>query len=306
MPNDNFRRIIKYDVNLLVSLYFLLKECQVSAAANKIFIGQPAMSHHLAKLRDIFNDKLLIRTSTKMILTPFAENILPILEKLLVDMENIMKKRGGEYLLQKEKYKVCVTDDIYIKNATIMLYRYAKELGVEDIVEFEVTSRYPDCVKDLNAGVIDLFFGNIDKLSGNILSQPFSEDCWCWAVGAKNPLAGKHITPCEINRAIYVDIIFLEKAKHVIYQQFGEVMNTMKCVLKTSSFSAAINFIQNSEALCMLPEHLINKYNLSVVMLGGECDTKVASHVYWHRSVDSDIFHQRLRNVLLKKHIELI
>ncbi|OJB83277.1 LysR family transcriptional regulator [Yersinia ruckeri] len=308
MVNEDFRKIINCDVNLLVSLYFLLRERQVSAAAKYLFIGQPAMSHQLARLREIFNDRLLIRTSDKMMMTPFAERIFPLLEKLLIDMNGFMSVSGNLNTSSphKNKYKICVTDDIYIKNATVALYEYVKGLGLEDAVAFEVTGRYPYCTEDLNNGIIDLFFGNCEKISENVLSQPFREDCWCWAVSAKHPLAGKHITPYEIDGAMYVDFVFLKKAKYITHNKFGKIMDTMKCVLETSSFNAAINFIQNSEALCMLPEHIINKYNLSVITLDNERSTKISSYVYWHRSVDGDPFLQWLRNDLVKEYVELL
>lgn len=303
MSNETFPLVVKYNINLLVSLYFLLKECKVSTAANELFIGQPAMSYHLAKLRGMFNDKLLIRTSTKMVMTPFAESIFPSLEKMLIDIEGIIEMKVNLKKNTKKIYKICVTDDIYINKTVMALYKYTKDQGLDGIVVFEVTGRYPGCVKDLNDGVIDLFFGNLDKPSKNILSLPFYEEFWYCAVSAKHPLAGKYITPCEINGAMYVELTFLEKAKHLIRHYFGE---QMKCALKTSSFGAAINFIQHSEALCILPGHLINQYNLSTVIFCNERHLNVACHAYWHRVIDGDSFHQGLRNMLLNKYTELI
>lgn len=301
MSNKNLPLVVKYDINLLVSLYFLLKECSVSFAANKLFIGQPAMSHHLAKLRVVFNDKLLIRTSTKMVMTPFAESILSALEKLLIDIEGVMEVKANLKTHTKKTYKICVTDDIYIKKIVMVLYKYTKDLGLDGVV-FDVTGRYYGCVKDLNDGVIDLFFGNIDKPCKNILSQQFYKEFWYCAVSAKHPLAGKHIIPSEINGGMYVELTSLEKARHLIHYYLGE---SMKCALKTSSFDAAINFIQHSEALCILPSHLINQYNLSTVTFYNKHNLEVASHAYWHSAVDGDSFHQGFRNMLLNKYTEL-
>ena len=48
------------DLNLLVYLDVLLKERNVTRAAENMGISQPAMSNGLRRLRDLFNDPLLV------------------------------------------------------------------------------------------------------------------------------------------------------------------------------------------------------------------------------------------------------
>ena len=59
----NLNRI---DLNLLVYLDVLLRERNVTQAANKLSLSQPAMSNGLKRLRDLFDDPLLVRTSEGM------------------------------------------------------------------------------------------------------------------------------------------------------------------------------------------------------------------------------------------------
>ncbi|WP_027529174.1 LysR family transcriptional regulator [Bradyrhizobium sp. WSM3983] len=60
------------DLNLLTALDALLREANVSRAAMRIGRSQPATSHALQRLRDIFGDPLLVRTGARMELTPRA------------------------------------------------------------------------------------------------------------------------------------------------------------------------------------------------------------------------------------------
>ncbi|MCA1416414.1 LysR family transcriptional regulator [Bradyrhizobium sp. NBAIM20] len=60
------------DLNLLTALDALLRETNVSRAALRIGLSQPATSHALQRLRDIFGDPLLVRTGVRMELTPRA------------------------------------------------------------------------------------------------------------------------------------------------------------------------------------------------------------------------------------------
>jgi DNA-binding transcriptional LysR family regulator len=61
------------DLNLLVALDALLKEANVSRAAMRIGLSQPAASHALQRLRDMLSDPLLVRAGARMELTPRAQ-----------------------------------------------------------------------------------------------------------------------------------------------------------------------------------------------------------------------------------------
>ncbi|MCP1849329.1 DNA-binding transcriptional LysR family regulator [Bradyrhizobium sp. USDA 4518] len=61
------------DLNLLVALDALLREANVSRAAMRLNLSQPATSHALQRLRDLIGDPLLVRTGARMELTPRAQ-----------------------------------------------------------------------------------------------------------------------------------------------------------------------------------------------------------------------------------------
>src|SRR5258708_13236635 len=61
------------DLNLLVALDALLLEANVSRAAMRIGLSQPATSHALQRLRDLLGDPLLVRVGARMELTPRAQ-----------------------------------------------------------------------------------------------------------------------------------------------------------------------------------------------------------------------------------------
>ena len=63
------------DLNLLVALDALLLEANVSRAAMRIGLSQPAASHALQRLREVLGDPLLVRTGARMELTPRAQGL---------------------------------------------------------------------------------------------------------------------------------------------------------------------------------------------------------------------------------------
>ena len=74
----------RFDLNLLIALDALLREKNVTRAAERVFVSQPAMSAALHKLREYFNDPLLVRVGREMELTSRGEMLVePVREALL-------------------------------------------------------------------------------------------------------------------------------------------------------------------------------------------------------------------------------
>jgi LysR family transcriptional regulator, nod-box dependent transcriptional activator len=75
----------RFDLNLLIALDVLLREKNVTRAAEKVFVSQPAMSAALHKLRDYFDDPLLDRVGRDLELTPRGQSLVePVREALLL------------------------------------------------------------------------------------------------------------------------------------------------------------------------------------------------------------------------------
>lgn len=61
-----------YDLDLLRFLQVLLEEESVSAAARRMNVSEPAMSRHLAKLRAVFGDPILVPSGRRLTATTSA------------------------------------------------------------------------------------------------------------------------------------------------------------------------------------------------------------------------------------------
>lgn len=79
-------RLQDLDTGMLSALQALLNTSGVSAAAARIGVEQPAMSRKLAALRRLTGDQLLVRVGSEMHLTPRAQVLRPIVDRLLADL----------------------------------------------------------------------------------------------------------------------------------------------------------------------------------------------------------------------------
>lgn len=63
---------MNFDYNLLKVLAVILETRNTTTAAERLCTSQPAVSRSLRKIRDLFNDDILVRKGTNMELTPKA------------------------------------------------------------------------------------------------------------------------------------------------------------------------------------------------------------------------------------------
>ena len=79
------------DANLLVTLDALLVDASVTRAAERLGRSSSAISHALAKLREIFADELFVRAGQKLVPTAKAVELAPTVHVILAGMESLLR-----------------------------------------------------------------------------------------------------------------------------------------------------------------------------------------------------------------------
>jgi DNA-binding transcriptional LysR family regulator len=98
------------DLNLLVALDALLRESSVSRAALRIGLSQPATSHALQRLRELIGDPLLVRTGTRMELTPRALALRAPLAQALDQVRGLFTPEAFEAAASERQFRLMMPD----------------------------------------------------------------------------------------------------------------------------------------------------------------------------------------------------
>lgn len=108
MASFDLRRL---DVNLIVALQALLEEENVSAAARRLGVSQPAASRSLQKLRRHFGDPLLVRERGSLAMTPFAASLRPAVRQAVDVLSAVFASTGDFHAPTAERdFTVCASD----------------------------------------------------------------------------------------------------------------------------------------------------------------------------------------------------
>ncbi len=98
------------DLNLLVALDALLREANVSRAAMRIGLSQPAASHALARLRGLIGDPLLVRNGARMELTPRALALRAPLTQALDQVRGLFVPEAFDAATSERQFRLMMPD----------------------------------------------------------------------------------------------------------------------------------------------------------------------------------------------------
>ena len=88
------KQLRQTDLNLLVTLDALLSERNVTRAAQRLSLGQPAISASLRRLRKLFDDPLLVPNGRALAATPFAELLAAPVAEVLSQVDRLLNLRS--------------------------------------------------------------------------------------------------------------------------------------------------------------------------------------------------------------------
>ncbi|ATC98535.1 MULTISPECIES: LysR family transcriptional regulator [Pseudoalteromonas] len=178
--------ISKVDLNLLVYLDTLLRECNVTRAANQLNITQPAMSNGLKRLRALLNDPILVRTSDGMVPTERAKELQPVIRGVLLTLEETLQpNRDFEPASSNRVFRIMASDYAASTLAPMLLNRLqslAPDTTLDIVTPSDVTFH------DVENGKVDMAINRFDNLPQSFHQKRIWKDSFSCVVNANNPV----------------------------------------------------------------------------------------------------------------------
>jgi LysR family transcriptional regulator, nod-box dependent transcriptional activator len=156
-------RLDNFDLNLLVALHALLEECNVTRAAERLHLSQPAMSAALRRLRLAFNDDILVAHGKTMVPTSHAQSLAPIVAQALVSMQSLVSSSTVfDPQTSGRLFRIATSD--YISTVLIAPMLASLETAAPS-VRLEITAVNVDSLSMLERGMIDFMLSPEQFLS---------------------------------------------------------------------------------------------------------------------------------------------
>ncbi|PID41714.1 MAG: LysR family transcriptional regulator [Proteobacteria bacterium] len=175
----------RVDLNQLVHLDVLLREQNVTKASAHLGITQSAMSNSLKRLRLLFNDPLLVRTSEGMTPTEFALEIRPAVRDILENIEQIIQPDKSFDLNSDRVFRIMASD--YAESTLIpdLLGRVRQEAPN---VTLDVLTPSDVSFEDVEQGRVDMAINRFDTIPQSFHQRTIWKDTFSCIMNRKNPL----------------------------------------------------------------------------------------------------------------------
>lgn len=296
-------RLDRLELKQLRLLQAILRELNLSRVADQLGVTQQTVSEQLKRLREIFGDRLFIRTSNGVVATPLAERLAPRIDSVLNEIASLL--RGHEFLPAEYTgiFTISATDfeqRVVLPGLLKKLREQAPGLKVV-VLKLEIDRM----AQQLQTGEVDLVFSTPGFVPDNCPTMLLYREhyvCVCCRY-AKIPgqLTGETLALAQL--AALPQLVVspsrgeLRGMADTWFEEFGLQRNV---VLSVPSFAAAAECIASTNTVAFLPSRLLPDERLSTLPIADQppgFDVIAA----WHSRSGQDPLHKWIRELLAQQ-----
>lgn len=288
----NLRRL---DLNLLVTLDTLLAEHNVTRAAERLHYSQPSVSVHLARLREILDDPLLLPGPRGMRPTARAESLREPLREALAALEAaISPEHPFDPAEATQTWRVAATD---YSETTVLLPALAGLRQAAPGTRMAVIELAPPRIaRQAEQGDVDLVFHITTDAPENLHLRPLFTERFVLAGRRGHPRLKRKPTIAQFCALEHV-IVSPEGGGFVgaTDEALAKVGLSRRVVLSVPHFLYLESVLASTDLVAMLPSRLVRDNDrLQIVDAPVEVPGFEMS-MLWHERVHRDPAHQWLR-----------
>jgi DNA-binding transcriptional LysR family regulator len=242
------------DLNLLVALDALLLEANVSRAAMRIGLSQPAASHALQRLREVLGDPLLVRVGARMELTPRALALRGPLAQALDQVRGLFIPDDFDAASSERRFRLMMPDlavELLVPPLMAAMARLAPNVRL-DIVPW----RGPAIMTAEFARTIDLVISIGNAFKG-FHRQLLYTDRDALAVRRGHPLGAKLARRDVFLRARHVAVIIRGQSEDLIDEWLRAKRLQRQIALVVPGYIEALHVVARTDLVAFVPGRLI-------------------------------------------------
>ncbi|CAN5327528.1 LysR family transcriptional regulator [soil metagenome] len=296
--------ISRVDLNLLVVLDSIYTEGGITKAAEKLHLTQPAISHALARLRDLFNDPLFERQGHKMVPTPLAKRLIDPLRESLQQLGAILNDtQSFEPKIAKKRFVIGLRDFMESTVMPPLMQTLAAEAPDVELSTVRVNRRSLE--SELASGALDVAVDVLLPLTPAVKYARVSMDGMAVVARQGHPvvdgsldleayLSQRHIMVTSRRQGPGFEDIELRRLG---YQR--------QVALRCQFYFGACRTVAHTDLLLTMPEsyaHMINRQFGNQVLPFPVPMAPLDAYMYWHTSTDNDAANRWLRGLMLRSY----
>jgi len=283
-------KIDRLDMKQLRVFQALFRQQNASKAAVQLGLTQQAVSEHLKKLRDVFDDRLFLRKANGFVPTPFAEELSLGVDKLLNDFKALLAPAAFDPKTIEGTFVIAATDyaqQVVLPDLISMIRIQAPNLRLI-VRDFELDKLH----ELMESGKVNLAIAFPDYIPDSYpIMKLFEEHHVCVTApnsSIANIVANRNPTLADV--ASYPSIIASPSRPNFKgsiddwFKTFGLVRNV---VVSAPCFSIVPMYLNTTDSIAFLPSRAIKEMDLVEIELDQSPDSfdVIAA---WHPRYNED------------------
>ncbi|WP_259754537.1 LysR family transcriptional regulator [Pseudomonas sp. GCEP-101] len=242
----------KVDLNLLIVFETLMHERSVTRAAEKLFLGQPAISAALARLRGLFDDPLFVRTGRSMEPTARAQEIFGHLSPALDSISTALSRAADfDPATSKAVFRIGLSDDVEFGLLPPLLRRLRSEApGITLVVR---RANYLLMPQLLASGEISVGVSYTDELPANAKRKTLRRSTWKILRADSIPGALTLDDYCARPHAL---VSYAGDLDGFVDQTLAEMDRKRQVVLAVPQFVGLAQLLAGTDIIATVPEYV--------------------------------------------------
>jgi DNA-binding transcriptional LysR family regulator len=253
------------DLNLLVALDALLAEGHVGRAASRVGLSQPAMSHALRRLRDIFADPLLVRVGARMKFTPRAEGLRAPLAAALEQVRGLFQTETFDPAASDRRFSMMMPDlvvDLIMPALAERIARLAPRVSLEVVPWTCPCTTSPDPAQG-----VDLILSCIGDACRGFHRQLLYRDKDALAVRRGHPVGPGLSQADAFSEARHIAVVSRGASADMIDAWLRKTGLKRNIALTVPSYLQALHLAARTDLVAFVPTRLIAAHEEALLLM---------------------------------------
>ena len=289
------------DLNLLLVFDTIYSERNISKAANKLALSQPAVSNALARLRERLQDPLFIRTTHHMVPTPRAKALAQPIRQALSLIEGGLRAGEAFDCAQSDRRFVIGIEDygeaVVLPRFLDWLARVAPNVSIR--IRPEPGSHLASEMKD---GQVDLALDYFMQHEPGFHSECVLTDGLLTLSRPGHPLLGDQLSLEQYLTVRHIALVPRSGSMPMIDLALAKRGLRRQVAVQLPHFQSMPLLVKNTQLICTLPRRMAHLYAQTFELQTHDVPLRVPNfpiYLIWHASADADPAHAWLRRNLI-------
>ncbi len=291
----NLNRI---DLNLFAVFDAIYTAGSLTKAADVLCITQPAVSNSLARLRDMLNDPLFVRTGHSMTPTPVAQNIIgPARNALALLRKSVQDSHTFDPETADKSFHFSTRDLLEASVMPRLLARLQTKSPNISITNYEITRN--NVVSAMASGSLDFYADASTFTDPHLCKQKIAEDRFVVMARKNHPDLKQGLDLDTFLRLGQINVSHRRSGSGPVDIALDKISKRRKIIMRGQHFLTVPSTIVKTDLIACIPYHLAKHYDLSIYELPIEV-APLEYFLYWHVSADHDHAHIWMREQIFE------